>query len=512
MISEVPGTRGKTVKTIGDGPSQATQRLERVCFGPYEANFHTQEFWKQGVRWKLSGQPFRILEVLVSRPGELVTREELQQQLWPEGTFTDFNHSLNAAIKKLREAVNDSANDPKYIETLPRRGYRFIGSIESPATQPASQPPSPAPVLEVAPVSLIALNTDGALGSKIGPPHVSKFRPRIFAVGVGCVLALVLIAVFVVDLPPHRAQTINEGRPGRAVASVVEAPVPTGGQMAQIAAQPHPTLHGPTILREAPLTGSAPVVHTVISDDSNNAGPQYSPDGKRLAFMSNRSGNWQIWVSAADGSDPMQLTYGGGAGTPRWSPDGQSITYDGTANEGTSIFVISVEKRALARKLVKGLVPSFSRDGKWIYFASGDDDDWQVRKIAVSNGEQRQVTRNGGFSAQESSDGYVYFSKSRFPNPEICRMPVQGGNEECTLPHLRPRTWSSWAITRSGILFVEDLSEGKSALSFYDPSKRQVSSLLTLNTSPFWMGATADGKKAIMNDNEERQISMVALQ
>jgi DNA-binding winged helix-turn-helix (wHTH) protein len=101
----------------------------RVRFGPYEANFHTQEIWKNGTRLKLAGQPFEILEMLVSRPGELVPREDLQRRLWPQDHFGDASHGLNAAVNKLRDALCDSADQPRYIETLPRRGYRCIGPV-----------------------------------------------------------------------------------------------------------------------------------------------------------------------------------------------------------------------------------------------------------------------------------------------------------------------------------------------------------------------------------------------
>src|SRR5258708_27130229 len=103
---------------------------DRVRFGAYEVDLHTCELWKHGTRVKLVGQPFEILAVLLSRPGQLVTREELRTELWPGDTFVDFNHGLNAAVNKLRDALCDSADDPKYIETLPRRGYRFIASVE----------------------------------------------------------------------------------------------------------------------------------------------------------------------------------------------------------------------------------------------------------------------------------------------------------------------------------------------------------------------------------------------
>jgi TolB-like protein/DNA-binding winged helix-turn-helix (wHTH) protein/Flp pilus assembly protein TadD len=100
-----------------------------VSFGAYEFNPYPRELRKEGMRVRLEGQPLAILEVLLERPGELVTREELQKRLWPEDTFVDFEHSINAAVKRLRAALNDSADQPRYIETLARRGYRFVAPV-----------------------------------------------------------------------------------------------------------------------------------------------------------------------------------------------------------------------------------------------------------------------------------------------------------------------------------------------------------------------------------------------
>jgi len=105
---------------------------ETIIFGPFQVVLRSAELYKHGVRIKLSGQPFAILAMLLDRPGELITREELKQRLWPVDTFVDFEHSLNSAIKKLRQVLGDSADEPRYIETLPRRGYRFIGTLSSP--------------------------------------------------------------------------------------------------------------------------------------------------------------------------------------------------------------------------------------------------------------------------------------------------------------------------------------------------------------------------------------------
>jgi len=102
----------------------------RVKFGDFVADFDSFELRKYGIRLKLQGQPFQILKRLLQRPGQLVTREELRMELWTESTFVDFDAGLNAAIRRLRDALNDSADEHRYIETLPRHGYRFIASVE----------------------------------------------------------------------------------------------------------------------------------------------------------------------------------------------------------------------------------------------------------------------------------------------------------------------------------------------------------------------------------------------
>src|SRR6185312_12839838 len=102
----------------------------RHVFGPFEVDASAGELRKRGVRLRLSGQPFQILLALLAHPGEVVAREQLREQVWGETTFVDFEHGLNAAMNKLRRALGDSAEKPRYIETVPGRGYRFIGIPE----------------------------------------------------------------------------------------------------------------------------------------------------------------------------------------------------------------------------------------------------------------------------------------------------------------------------------------------------------------------------------------------
>jgi TolB-like protein/DNA-binding winged helix-turn-helix (wHTH) protein/Tfp pilus assembly protein PilF len=105
----------------------------QIRFGLFEVDLHTGELRKQGLRLTLKGQPFEVLAMLLARPGEMVTREELQKKLWPGDTFVDFEHGLNTAVNKLREALGDSAENPRFVETLARRGYRFIYPVEGSA-------------------------------------------------------------------------------------------------------------------------------------------------------------------------------------------------------------------------------------------------------------------------------------------------------------------------------------------------------------------------------------------
>jgi DNA-binding winged helix-turn-helix (wHTH) protein len=117
--------------------NDSKQRLFR--FGAFEVDRQTSELRKQGRRLPLQGQPFEILLMLLERRGELVPRAEIQQKLWPEGTFVDFDHSLNTAVNKIRDVLGDSAVSPRFIETLARRGYRFVAPVEEKFPVPGSQ-------------------------------------------------------------------------------------------------------------------------------------------------------------------------------------------------------------------------------------------------------------------------------------------------------------------------------------------------------------------------------------
>ena len=115
----------------------------RYRFGTFEADAATGELRRQGLRVKLNTQPFQVLLMLLARPGELLTREEISRELWPDGTFVDYEHGVNSAVNRIREALGDTAASPRFVETLARRGYRFVARWSgSPLNQslPASLP------------------------------------------------------------------------------------------------------------------------------------------------------------------------------------------------------------------------------------------------------------------------------------------------------------------------------------------------------------------------------------
>src|ERR1043165_7854235 len=126
-------------------------------FGLFEADAGRGILMRGGVRVKIQDQPFRVLILLLERPSEIVTREELRQRLWPEGTYVDFDGSLNVILKKLRAAIDDDSDNPRFIETVPRRGYRFIAPVSAVGTRSASDVPATAPAQVVLANSVAAV-------------------------------------------------------------------------------------------------------------------------------------------------------------------------------------------------------------------------------------------------------------------------------------------------------------------------------------------------------------------
>jgi cholera toxin transcriptional activator len=156
--------------------------ITKYKFDEFEADLRAAELRKNGNRLKLQLQPFQVLVALLERPQEVVTREELRQRLWPQDTFVDFDHGLNTAMVKLRDVLGDSASKPRFIETIAKRGYRFLGTADVIAEQPASTEPKNSVQLEVGAASVGNPNLQPASVPAVpdsGLPRTSRNTARL---------------------------------------------------------------------------------------------------------------------------------------------------------------------------------------------------------------------------------------------------------------------------------------------------------------------------------------------
>ncbi len=209
-----------------------------------------------------------------------------------------------------------------------------------------------------------------------------------------------------------------------------------------------------------PSQSPKPLIASTRSDWDESV----SPDGGKIAFSSNRSGQSNIWVCDFDGSNPIQLTnLKGQTGTPRWSPDGKQLAFDSRPAQDSEIYVVSAEggaPRRLTNNQADDVVPTWSRDGKWIYFTSDRSGENQIWKMPAQGGSPIQVTRGGAFYGLESMDGkLLYFSKGSGGGSVvdgIWQVPVAGGEEVRLLDRkIRSRDWD---VAAGGIYFLTSKS------------------------------------------------------
>jgi len=214
-------------------------------------------------------------------------------------------------------------------------------------------------------------------------------------------------------------------------------------------------------------TSSPPTV--AIASTRQDIHAQFSPDGRRVAFTSTRSGEWEIWLADPDGSNAVQLTSMGAqaTGAPRWSPDGLRIVFASDQEDQFEIYEISAgggRPRRLTSSPSLDHVPSFSRDGRWIYFSSNRTGDFQIWKMPVSGGEEVQVTSDGGWIALESPDGAdLYYTQTVGESSALWRLPTSGGHAVRVLEGVFN---SAFAVLEQGIYYV-DRPAGEARLRFF---------------------------------------------
>jgi DNA-binding winged helix-turn-helix (wHTH) protein len=431
--------------------------------GLFELDLEARELRKSGLRIKLQDQPFQILAMLLERPGEIVTREELQKRLWPEDTFVDFDLSLNSAVKKLRQALGDDSENPRFIETLYRRGYRFIGPVNG-TSLPSAPTVASAEAVAAPPVERPS-------------PSVPARNLRVFTLAFIALLILLTAGVFWLNpsQPPRVTGYTQITRDGRfkGFGGLV-----TDGErlyimeierdrfvVSQVSTSGGETAILPTTLGDVILEDIAPNGPTLLVKASNGTAIEGSvwaiplPAGspRRLGDLAVTSAGWppaakelvfskgqDIFIANSDGGTQRMLaSVGGHAYGVRFSPNGQRIrfTVSDPKNGSESLWELNRDGSGL-HPLLPGWNPSpqeccgnWTPDGKYFLFQSfraGRNNIWALperRHWFGGQAEPVQLT-NGPLdfiSPVPSGDGRRVFSVGVQPRAELVRYDTKTG-------------------------------------------------------------------------------------
>ena len=350
-----------------------------VQFGIFEADFRAGELRRNGAKIRLQEQPLQVLALLLARPGELVTREELQSKLWPADTFVDFEHGLNAAVKRLRDALGDSADNPRFIETLARRGYRFIAPVNDPTATLKEPAQSPQPVQPAQPRQAvsharsywqIALATSLVLlfgifgGWQAGHRSAASIRLSERRLTANPENEPIMSAALSPD-GRYLAFTDRTGLFLRVVGSgeTHSVAVPDPGKARFVSWFPD---GNHVLASRAAMSGGQPSLWDVsvfggaprkLIDAAENG--MVSPDGSQLAFLRGEYGAQEIWLAQPDGGSAHKLLGepGDNINAFAWSPDGRRIAYmssrylHGMEETDASVFVRDLATQATNRLL-----------------------------------------------------------------------------------------------------------------------------------------------------------------
>ncbi|HEX6879009.1 MAG TPA: winged helix-turn-helix domain-containing protein, partial [Terriglobales bacterium] len=382
-------------------PKVSARRLQ---FSAFEFDPDSRQLTKRGLRLKVSGQPMEILALLLEKPGEVVTREEIRQRLWEDDTFVDFEHSLNAAVNKLREILGDDSLRPRFVETVPRRGYRFVGEIEH------------EPEKEVIPAPAMVTPTPKALPSR-----------RILAVAGALVLVGVSAWMLLRSGHPEAFQIISNRQltttPGLATSPTFS---PDGRQMAYAMDRGH---GNEIFIRQVSPGG---VELQLTSDGQQNVDPSWSPNGETVAYHAIKGKG--IWLIPGLGGAPRRVTDFGSR--PRWSADGQWLAFQSgdttdlsAVNPGafppSTIWVVRQDGTGLRQVTQSGRPegghgqPSWSPDSRHIIFTSTFYGAATVDTVDLQTGTTTQIAPTSSFYVDPtySPDGqYVFFGGTSATN------------------------------------------------------------------------------------------------
>ena len=379
----------------------------RLSFGLFEADLKSGELWKEGRQIKLQGQPFKILTVLLENAGEVVSREELQLCVWGPDVVVDFEHSLGSAIKKVREALDDSADNPRFIQTLSKRGYRFIAPV-SPLNPLVDVGSRPASVASAQPgLQNDSPQTDPAFSTHVGSSAQSwrKYTLAVLSFGMGLALAATAYSVWSVPTrsasPLRISQITQEGRVYSSVDTSFEslpATVTDGTRLFTSSIE-----QGHDVLSE--VTISTGEIRTLLLPDEI-ASPEIndiSPDGTQLLVRSNLSPAPEkpLWIVPIDGGSAFRVS-SILAHDATWMPDGRSVLY-ASGNQLAMVSLDTGKSIPFATTPGRAFWLRWSPNGKLLRFTLIDSENHTSSLWEISGGQHtaRPVLRVSGLSPNE---------------------------------------------------------------------------------------------------------------
>jgi len=368
--------------------SQPTARLSKAAFGLFEADLQTGELWKAGKRVKIQSQPFKVLVALLERPGEIVSREDLQLRLWGKDTIVDFDHSLGTAINKIREALGDSADNPRFIETIARRGYRFI----APVGYPELQTPVAVVLREAVPddavlVSDVVAAVDAGQSKPItiepvtahlsgkevlfGAARVSLGRKLAFAgaavlvIGAALGVGIVLGAARGSSTPLQITQITHGGRISPGAPSMESLPSTATDGVHIFASIIE---NGRAVLSQVSIPSGEAMPVLVPSEIAAPSLGDISPDGGNLLLRSHLSPESEqaLWVVPVGGGSARRVA-NILAHDATWMPDSKNILYAA----GNELFVANLtddSTRSIAHLPGRAFWLRWSHDGRLLRF------------------------------------------------------------------------------------------------------------------------------------------------